>query len=107
MGSSAAAAGWVFAGTLSGTGLGNLLNLVAGPRHLCPIAPIAEVKCEVTCECPVNSFSWLSYGVAALFLLAAWALGFFCGSCCPRAAVKHSLQVKGKGSWGAAPAIAY
>ena len=106
MGSAATAAGLVFAGSFGGTSLGGLLNLIFGHNQVCPLSSISEVECKVTCERPASDSSWSYIFVICLALVAAWALGFLCGSCCPRAAVKHNIQFKGKGTWGA-PAIAY
>ena len=66
-------------------------------------APVAEVRCEVTCECPPQGAGFFTLVCFCVAVLSAWTIGFICGGCCPRASHRQlgaAPQLKGKGTWG-------
>ena len=93
-------------------------SFAAGFFATSPAAPVVphgigdELQCVCQCappSCPLPTIL-LYIGIGAC--VVAWVLGFVYGSCCPRAAVRHKVEipraVRGaqKGVWGA-PALTH
>lgn len=106
----AALASWILGsvGASLGALTGSLLFLP--PANFGPSAFECHCKCE-TPEPSVPLWVWIACLAATV---GAWAVGFVCGSCCPRAAVRHRVEAvrgpgraKGQGVWGVSNSLEY